>query len=80
MPFSLSERVLFGLLAVEDRELAALLSTMDRIEAEPVRACHAAAYDRRGRLVYAAAVGRFWLYYWISRTGRVHFTELLVKR
>ena len=35
MAFSLSERVLFGLLAVDDRELRALLAAFDQIEANP---------------------------------------------
>ena len=77
MPYSLSDRVLFGLLAVEDREMRRLLSALARIESDPVGSCHAAAYDRRGRLVYAASIGRYWLYYWISRSGRVHFVEMV---
>jgi hypothetical protein len=79
MPFSLNDRVLSGLLAAEDAELRALHSAMERIEADPVGACHSGALDHRGRLVYAAAVGRFWLYYWIRRDGRVHFLELLAE-
>jgi hypothetical protein len=77
MPYSLSERVLFGLLAVEDQDLRGLLSAMARIESDPVGSSRAAAYDRRGRLVHAALIGRYWLYYWISRSGRVHFVEML---
>ena len=77
MPYSLGDRVLFGLLAVEDRELRTLLSAMARIESDPVGSCHAAAYDRQGRLVYAASIGRHWLYYWISPRGQVHFVEML---
>jgi hypothetical protein len=77
MPYSLSDRVLFGLLAVEDGDLRRLLSAIARIESDPVGSCQAAAYDRRGRLVYAASNGRYWLYYWINRSGRVHFVEML---
>jgi hypothetical protein len=77
MPYSLNDRVLHGLLAVEEEELRSLLRAIGRIEADPVTACDAAAYDRKGRAVYAIRAGRFWLYYWISRTGRIHFVELL---
>jgi hypothetical protein len=77
MPFSLNDRVLHGLLAVGDEELRSLLRLISRIEADPVSSGDAAAYDRKGRSVYAARLGRYWLYYWISRSGRVHFVELL---
>ncbi len=77
MPFSLNDRVLFGLLAAEDVENRALRAAMERIEADPIGACHSGALDHKGRLVYAASVERFWLYYWISQSGRVHFIELL---
>jgi hypothetical protein len=76
MAFSLSERVLFGLLAVDDRDLRALLTAFDQIEANPIGWCHAATLDRRGRLIYAASVDGFWLYYSLGKTGKVHFTEL----
>ncbi len=77
MPFSLHDRVLYGLLAVADADLRRLLPAISRIEADPVGSCQAAAYDRRGRLVYAARIGRHWLYYWTSRSGRIHFVEML---
>lgn len=71
--------MLCGLLAANDVELRALHAAMERIEADPAGACHSGALDDKGRLVYAASVGRFWIYYWINRGGRVHFTELLAE-
>ncbi len=77
MPFSLNDRVLFGLLAVEGEDLRALLSGLEQIEADPVGASNGAALDHDGQMAYSAAAGRFRIYYRIARNGRVTFTELL---
>lgn len=77
MPFTLNERVLAGLLAVNDRELQRLRAAMEAIELEPLQASHSAVLDHKGRLVYAASIEPFWLYYWLDGRGSVHFIELL---
>lgn len=77
MPYSLSERVLFGLLVVTGDDLAKLLGLMDRIEADPIGASVGAALDAEGHAVYVAQVGSYRLYYLIGPTGAISFTELL---
>lgn len=79
MPFKLNDSVLFGLLAVEDNELRALLSAIECVEADPLGACDGAAPDHDGEMSYVAKVHQFRLFYRIGSDGRVIFTQLFAQ-
>jgi hypothetical protein len=79
MRHSLHDRVVQGLLALDDANLRRVYAVIEWIAAQPVQAAQAAAIDEDNREVFVHEAGHFRLIYYIARDGRVIFTELLAK-
>lgn len=76
MEYSLRDRVLFGVLALEEREANALVALFDAVVADPIGRAKAAFYDSAGRTGYVCVLGRFRLYYFVAKNGHVTLTDL----
>lgn len=77
MRYALHDRVVQGLLALEDRELRRLYGIIEWIVSDPIGCASGALVDDDGLDVLAHKVGRLVLFYFVEPGGRVIFTDLL---
>lgn len=76
MRYALHDRVVQGLLALDDTTLRRVHAIIEWIAAQTVQAAQAGGFDDDGRPVYRHRVFGFYLHYFIARDGRVIFTDL----
>lgn len=76
MRYSLHDKVVAGLLALDDGTLRRVYAIIERVAAQPVESAHGMVFDEDGRLLHLHTAGGFRLLYFIARDRRVIFTEI----
>lgn len=79
MPFSLHERALYALMALDDIAAARLIAAIEAIESRPADYIHAAGHDVTGRACNICYCGDFRIHFDIDRNGSAFIRDILAR-
>ena len=77
MPFSLHERALYSLLAVNSADERMLMGTLERIEAAPLLSVDGMRSRSDGTTEYVCEVRGFWICYSVEQDGDIFVHDIV---